>query len=137
MSDLFDEWGVDDDEYDDDFDDGDDPDEGEDPDEAFELEGFVDDDEDLEEGDVDLDLADLDVDDEELDDDDLDSELAGSVEVSCPYCGAGVELVVDPVGGDFQEYVEDCEVCCQPWSVRVTLNREGLPSVDLSTLDEG
>jgi len=38
--------------------------------------------------------------------------------VSCPYCGEEVELYVEPdVGGRF---VQDCEVCCNPWTVRVT-----------------
>ncbi len=64
-------------------------------------------------------------------------ELIDAVAVSCPYCNAEVELVVDPVGGENQEYVEDCEVCCQPWTVRVTIGRDGVDSVEVSTLDEG
>ncbi|MDH3271060.1 MAG: CPXCG motif-containing cysteine-rich protein [Gemmatimonadota bacterium] len=63
--------------------------------------------------------------------------MAGSVDVFCPYCGAGVELIIDPIGGDQQEYVEDCEVCCQPWSVQVTVGADGVPYVELGTLDEG
>ncbi len=122
MSDLFDEWGVDDDLDEDDYEDG------------FEDPDLEDDDEDGEEDDDDLE----DEDEEDFDiDDEMDSELAGSVEISCPYCGAGVELIIDPVGGETQEYVEDCEVCCQPWSVRVTLDPEGAPSVEVSTLDDG
>lgn len=126
MSDLFDEWGVDDDldeDFDEDgYDETDDDDEFGDPEDE---DGFDED----EAGDDEEEALDL--------DDELDSELAGSVEVSCPYCGAGVELIIDPVGGDTQEYVEDCEVCCQPWSVRVTLDPEGAPSVEVGTLDEG
>jgi hypothetical protein len=30
-----------------------------------------------------------------------------------------VEVFVDPGGGPEQDYVEDCEVCCRPWQVRV------------------
>ena len=41
--------------------------------------------------------------------------------VTCPYCGEEVEIYVEPdVGGSF---VQDCEVCCNPWRVRV--RREG------------
>ena len=41
--------------------------------------------------------------------------------VTCPYCGEEVEIYVEPdVRGSF---VQDCEVCCSPWRVRVT--REG------------
>ena len=38
--------------------------------------------------------------------------------VTCPYCGEEVELYVEPdVRGS---YVQDCEVCCNPWTVRVS-----------------
>ena len=38
-------------------------------------------------------------------------------EVTCPYCGEPAEIYVEPdVGGQF---VQDCEVCCNPWLVRV------------------
>ena len=37
--------------------------------------------------------------------------------VTCPYCGEAVEIYVEPeVRGSF---VQDCEVCCNPWRVRV------------------
>jgi hypothetical protein len=56
--------------------------------------------------------------------------------VSCPYCGEAVELLVDPTGGSYQEYVEDCEICCRPWSVHVAMSGSGHPQVTVSTLDE-
>lgn len=37
----------------------------------------------------------------------------------CPYCGEQVSIAVDPGGGANQQYVEDCEVCCNPWQVSV------------------
>mgnify|MGYP001333989598 CR=1 FL=1 len=37
--------------------------------------------------------------------------------VTCPYCFEVVELYVDPeTEGSF---VQDCDVCCRPWSVHV------------------
>jgi hypothetical protein len=43
--------------------------------------------------------------------------------VTCPYCGEAVELFVeDDVRGSF---VQDCEVCCNPWLVRVHRTSEG------------
>jgi hypothetical protein len=37
--------------------------------------------------------------------------------VTCPYCGEEIEIFVEPdVHGSF---VQDCEVCCNPWLVRV------------------
>ena len=67
---------------------------------------------------------------------DLDAELNDVAPVSCPYCGESNELSVDPGGGAVQEYVEDCEVCCQPWLVRVRLDGEGQASVTVTTLDD-
>ena len=38
--------------------------------------------------------------------------------VTCPYCGEEIEIYVEPdVSGS---YVQDCEVCCNPWTVRVS-----------------
>jgi cysteine-rich CPXCG protein len=37
--------------------------------------------------------------------------------VACPYCGEEVEIYVEPdMRGTF---VQDCEVCCNPWRVRI------------------
>lgn len=69
-------------------------------------------------------------------DSDLDTELDDVAHVSCPYCGEAGELSVDPGGGALQEYVEDCEVCCQPWFVRVRFDGEGQASVIVATLDD-
>ncbi|MCG6887203.1 MAG: CPXCG motif-containing cysteine-rich protein [Proteobacteria bacterium] len=33
--------------------------------------------------------------------------------ISCPWCGATFDTVVDCSAGD-QIYTEDCHVCCQP-----------------------
>jgi hypothetical protein len=45
--------------------------------------------------------------------------------VECPYCGESVEITLDPGSGSEQEYIEDCEVCCQPWVVSVRYDAEG------------
>jgi hypothetical protein len=38
--------------------------------------------------------------------------------VTCPYCGEEIEIYVElDVRGS---YVQDCEVCCNPWMVRVS-----------------
>lgn len=43
--------------------------------------------------------------------------------VTCPYCGEEVEISVEEdVRGSF---VQDCEVCCNPWLVRVTRAGDG------------
>ena len=38
--------------------------------------------------------------------------------VMCPYCGQQVEIYLEPdVKGSF---IQDCEVCCNPWRVRIS-----------------
>lgn len=38
--------------------------------------------------------------------------------MTCPYCGEELEIYVEPdTRGTF---VQDCEVCCNPWRVRVS-----------------
>ena len=56
--------------------------------------------------------------------------------VECPYCGASVEITLDPGSGSTQDYVEDCEVCCQPWQVVVRYDDEGHADVSVAALDE-
>ena len=56
--------------------------------------------------------------------------------VICPYCGEQVEIALDPGSGPAQEYVEDCQVCCQPWRVTVTYDEQGGATVSVDALDE-
>lgn len=79
---------------------------------------------------------------EDPDDPALDREFPlgdGTVEtttaVLCPYCGAEVEVVLDPGGGRLQRYVEDCEICCRPWRLTVTWDEEGNVAVRAETED--
>lgn len=56
--------------------------------------------------------------------------------IYCPYCGEEVQIAVDPGGGSTQEYVEDCQVCCQPWRVIVHYDGDGHADVSVMGLDE-
>jgi len=43
--------------------------------------------------------------------------------VTCPYCGEEVTIhVEEDVRGSF---VQDCEICCNPWLVRLTRSPGG------------
>jgi hypothetical protein len=43
-------------------------------------------------------------------------------DVTCPYCGESIAIFVEPdVRGSF---VQDCEVCCNPWLVHVERDGE-------------
>ena len=55
-----------------------------------------------------------------------------SFSVTCPYCGEHVEIYVEPdVRGTF---VQDCEVCCNPWRLRV-VRRGSEREVEVSRAD--
>lgn len=56
--------------------------------------------------------------------------------VVCPYCGEAVEIALDPGSGSAQQYVEDCEICCQPWQVDVRYDSDGAAAVTVNALDE-
>ena len=56
--------------------------------------------------------------------------------VECPYCGESIEITLDPGSGGQQEYVEDCQVCCQPWQVSVQYDDEGRAVVSVMPLTE-
>jgi hypothetical protein len=52
--------------------------------------------------------------------------------VECPYCGEQVDVYVEPdVNGSF---VQDCEVCCNPWRVDV-LDDEGERYITIARAD--
>ena len=110
---VLDDEGPDDDELDEDFD--------------AELDGDIELDEDAEDelgdssGEAD---ADSDGDDELF-----DGEVDADTTVSCPYCGETTQISLDYGSGSVQEYVEDCEVCCRPWRVRVQYDRSGAAEV--------
>ena len=55
--------------------------------------------------------------------------------VVCPYCGSTNEIALDPDGGAFQDYVEDCQVCCRPWRVRVTYSPGGVAEITADAMD--
>jgi hypothetical protein len=56
--------------------------------------------------------------------------------VVCPYCAEAVTVALDPGGGGSQEYVEDCQVCCQPWRVHVVWHPDGRAEVTTTALDD-
>jgi hypothetical protein len=71
-------------------------------------------------------------------DDNLDEEFPlgdgtaeTGAEVLCPYCGEINEIALDPGSGNDQEYVEDCQICCRPWLVRVRYLTDGTAQVSL------
>jgi hypothetical protein len=44
--------------------------------------------------------------------------------ISCPYCGEHIDILIDGSLPE-QEYVEDCQVCCRPIVLSVTVDMDG------------
>lgn len=55
--------------------------------------------------------------------------------VYCPYCNEPVDISLDAGSGGTQEYVEDCQVCCQPWTVSVRYGADGSANVSVTPLE--
>jgi hypothetical protein len=47
-----------------------------------------------------------------------------SVDLSCPYCGETITVLVDDSAGA-QRYIEDCRVCCRPIAIDVAIGDDG------------
>lgn len=43
--------------------------------------------------------------------------------IQCPYCGEMIDLLID---GSLpqQNYIEDCQVCCRPINMNVSITEE-------------
>jgi Cysteine-rich CPXCG len=57
------------------------------------------------------------------------------VSIVCPYCGETVEISVD-CSVDNQSYIEDCQVCCRPMDISVSLDADGELRVEVSREDD-
>lgn len=55
--------------------------------------------------------------------------------IQCPYCWETVDIFVDESAGD-QEYVEDCQVCCHPILLRISIEDGRLVDVAVGMENE-
>jgi hypothetical protein len=51
-------------------------------------------------------------------------ELEQNLDVQCPYCAESIPVRIDLSAGA-QTYVEDCQVCCQPIQMVLSVDQEG------------
>ena len=63
-----------------------------------------------------------------------DGTADGEAAVACPHCGEVNIITLDPGSGSWQEYVEDCQVCCRPWHVVVRYGGDGTAAVSAEPL---
>lgn len=56
--------------------------------------------------------------------------------VACPYCGENNTIFIDESAGEEQHYVEDCQICCKPWQVVITIGAGGDADVEVHAAAE-
>lgn len=61
--------------------------------------------------------------------------LQDEIDIECPYCGEWITVLIDSTAGA-QEYIEDCQVCCKPINIYVTVDAAGIPQVVAQSDDE-
>jgi hypothetical protein len=44
--------------------------------------------------------------------------MSSEISITCPYCAEEVEIYIEPDTRGV--LVQDCEVCCNPWQLRVS-----------------
>jgi hypothetical protein len=56
-----------------------------------------------------------------------------NAEIECPYCGEPGDVAddYDPNEPGVQVFVQDCAVCCRPWTVTVQVGADGDVSIDV------
>ena len=58
------------------------------------------------------------------------------LQIDCPYCGENIDVEVDRAERFPQQFVEDCETCCQPIYVTVRIGYDGRLESDVRTEEE-
>ncbi len=62
-------------------------------------------------------------------------DLLETIIIQCPYCFEQVEILVD-CSVMKQEYVEDCQVCCRPIMIFVSIDNTNKPQIEVSRENE-
>lgn len=55
--------------------------------------------------------------------------------IFCPYCGESINVLVDDSVPE-QSYVEDCQVCCRPMVISVSVDPDGVIGVNARSENE-
>jgi len=50
--------------------------------------------------------------------------------ITCPYCWENIDILLD-LSVDSQDYIEDCQVCCQPIRIQYVADNGNLTSVSV------
>ena len=61
--------------------------------------------------------------------------LLEEVSIHCPYCAEPLDILIDG-SIEQQEYIEDCQVCCRPMIIRLSICGNGEIRVEARHEDE-
>ncbi|TXD75665.1 CPXCG motif-containing cysteine-rich protein [Algoriphagus ratkowskyi] len=53
----------------------------------------------------------------------------------CPYCFEEISMLIDPSIRK-QQYIEDCEVCCNPIEIRVELEEGNVVAFEARSIEQ-
>ncbi len=61
-------------------------------------------------------------------------ELELEKKFKCPYCFSKISMLLDLSENGTQEYIEDCEVCCQPIQVQYNTQEHQLADFSVRSI---
>ncbi|WP_138433230.1 CPXCG motif-containing cysteine-rich protein [Winogradskyella algicola] len=53
----------------------------------------------------------------------------------CPYCWEQISMLID-VSQNQQTYIEDCEICCNPIQISVTVEAQQIVNFQAENLEQ-
>ncbi|TVO69021.1 MAG: CPXCG motif-containing cysteine-rich protein [Sedimenticola selenatireducens] len=62
-------------------------------------------------------------------------ELIQEQTIACPYCGEDIQILLDCSVPE-QEYIEDCQVCCRPIIITLSLSDEQITALNVRCEDD-
>ena len=54
---------------------------------------------------------------------------------TCPYCLQEISMLID-ISMPEQEYIEDCEVCCNPIEVKVSVENQEITNFQVISIEQ-
>jgi len=54
---------------------------------------------------------------------------------TCPYCLQEISMLID-ISMPEQEYIEDCEVCCNPIEVKVSVENQEIANFQVISTEQ-
>ena len=53
----------------------------------------------------------------------------------CPYCWEQISMLID-ISQNYQKYIEDCEVCCNPIQISINVNGQEIINFQADSIEQ-